>query len=85
MFGIEYSQYIKGEVDFIKHWDFGKKNTLAMRAFIGLAVPYGNAQSIPFSRSYFREVLTTTEVGKRIVLDPEEVEEQMILTRPILN
>jgi hypothetical protein len=46
MFGIEYSQYIKGEVDFIKHWDFGKKNTLAMRAFAGLAVPYGNAQSI---------------------------------------
>ena len=53
MFGIEYSQYIKGEVDFIKHWDFGKKNTLAMRAFAGLAVPYGNGQSIPFSRSYF--------------------------------
>ena len=53
LFGIEYSQYIKGEVDYIKHWDFGKKNTLAMRAFAGLAVPYGNGQSIPFSRSYF--------------------------------
>lgn len=53
LFGIEYSQYIKGEVDFIKHWDFGKKNTLAMRAFAGLAIPYGNANSIPFSRSYF--------------------------------
>lgn len=53
MFGIEYSQYIKGEVDYIKHWDFGKKNTLAMRAFAGIAIPYGNAQSIPFSRSYF--------------------------------
>ena len=53
MFGIEYSQYIKGEIDFIKHWDFGNKNTLAMKAFVGLAVPFGNAQSIPFSRSYF--------------------------------
>jgi outer membrane protein assembly factor BamA len=53
MFGIEYSQYVKAEVDFIKHWDFGKKNTLAMRAFAGIAIPYGNAQSIPFSRSYF--------------------------------
>lgn len=53
MFGIEYSQYIKGEIDYIKHWDFGKKNTLAMRAFTGIAVPFGNAQSIPFSRSYF--------------------------------
>ena len=53
MFGIEYSQYLKGEIDYIKHWDFGKKNTLAMRAFAGIAVPFGNAQSIPFSRSYF--------------------------------
>ncbi|WP_445715588.1 translocation and assembly module lipoprotein TamL [Flavobacterium sp.] len=53
LFGIEYSQYIKGEVDYIKHWDFGKKNTLAMRAFAGIAIPYGNGQSIPFSRSYF--------------------------------
>jgi outer membrane protein assembly factor BamA len=53
MFGIEYSQYIKGEIDYIKHWDFGKKNTLAMRVFAGIAVPFGNAQSIPFSRSYF--------------------------------
>jgi outer membrane protein assembly factor BamA len=53
MFGIEYSQYVKAEVDYIKHWDFGKKNTLAMRAFAGIAIPYGNAQSIPFSRSYF--------------------------------
>ena len=53
LFGIEYAQYIKSEVDFVKHWDFGKKNTLAMRSFAGIAIPYGNAKSIPFSRSYF--------------------------------
>lgn len=53
LFGIEYSQYIKTEIDFVKHWDFGKKNTLAMRTFAGIAIPYGNAKSIPFSRSYF--------------------------------
>jgi len=53
LFGIEYAQYIKLEVDFVKHWDFGKKNTLAMRSFAGIAIPYGNAKSIPFSRSYF--------------------------------
>lgn len=53
LFGIEYSQYIKTEVDFVKHWDFGKKNTLAMRSFAGIAIPYGNGNSIPFSRSYF--------------------------------
>ncbi|WP_116786881.1 translocation and assembly module lipoprotein TamL [Flavobacterium psychrotrophum] len=53
MFDVQYSQYIKGEVDFIKHFDLRHKRVLAMRAFFGLAVPYGNSNSIPFTRSYF--------------------------------
>lgn len=52
-FNVEYSQYIKGELDFIKNWDFGSKQVLASRSFVGLAIPYGNSNSIPFSRSYF--------------------------------
>lgn len=50
---VEYSQYIKGELDFIKHFDLRRGKVLAMRAFFGLAVPYGNSNSIPFTRSYF--------------------------------
>lgn len=53
IFNIEYSQYVKTDFDFIKHWDLGKKNIFAIRAFTGIAIPYGNASSIPFSRSYF--------------------------------
>lgn len=53
LFGIEYSQYIKSEVEYIKLWDLGKKNSIAMRTFGGIAIPYGNGSSIPFSRSYF--------------------------------
>src|SRR5690606_13812576 len=53
IFNVEYSQYVKGELDFIKHFDLRRKKVLAMRAFFGLAVPYGNANSIPFTRSYF--------------------------------
>ncbi|MEO4006986.1 BamA/TamA family outer membrane protein [Flavobacterium sp. CAU 1735] len=52
-FNVEYSQYIKGEIDFIKNWDLGGKQVIAARAFTGLAIPYGNSNSIPFSRSYF--------------------------------
>jgi hypothetical protein len=52
-FEVEYSQYIKGEFEFIKHWNFGTKKVIAMRSFAGIAVPYGNSNSIPFSRSYF--------------------------------
>ncbi len=53
VFGVPYSQYVKTEVDFIRHWALAQDNTLAFRSFIGLAVPYGNAGDIPFVRSYF--------------------------------
>ena len=53
LFGIQYSQYIKGEIEYIKHLHIRKKSSLAFRAFGGIAVPYGNSNSIPFTRSYF--------------------------------
>lgn len=52
-FGVEFSQYIKTEFEFIKHWDLTRKKVLAAKAFAGFAIPYGNSKSIPFSRSYF--------------------------------
>jgi outer membrane protein assembly factor BamA len=53
LFGVNYSQYLKTEIDFVKHWDLSGKKVLAIRAFAGIAVPYGNSKDIPFSRSYF--------------------------------
>ena len=51
--GVQYSQYLKGDLEYIKLWDFNRGNVLATRAFFGMAVPIGNSNSIPFSRSYF--------------------------------
>lgn len=51
--GVPFSQYTKGETEFIKHFALGRNNVLAFRAFAGLAVPYGNSTNIPFIRSYF--------------------------------
>ncbi|RIA08734.1 surface antigen-like protein [Flavobacteriaceae bacterium MAR_2010_72] len=53
VFGVPYSQYIKTELDYIKHWDLGRDNILAIRTYFGIAIPYGNSQSIPFSKSFF--------------------------------
>ncbi|MFH6767963.1 BamA/TamA family outer membrane protein [Gaetbulibacter aquiaggeris] len=53
IFNVAYSQYVKTEFDFIKHWDLGKKNVLAVRSYAGIAIPYGNSNSIPFSKSFF--------------------------------
>lgn len=53
IFDVEYSQYIKTEFEYIKHWDLKRKKVFAIRSFFGIAIPYGNSNSIPFSRSYF--------------------------------
>lgn len=53
VFGVEYAQYLKTEFEYIKHLHLYKKSSLAFRFFGGVAVPYGNSNSVPFSRSYF--------------------------------
>jgi len=53
VFDVVFSQYTKTEFEFIKHWDLSRKKVLATRAFFGIAIPYGNSNSVPFSRSYF--------------------------------
>jgi len=53
IFGVAFSQYLKLETGYIKHWEFIDKNVLAIRTFGGIAIPYGNSKSIPFTRSYF--------------------------------
>ncbi len=50
---VAFSQYIKMEAEYIKHWDFSKNNIFAFRSFAGIAIPYGNSNNIPFTRSYF--------------------------------
>ncbi|QSW90851.1 MULTISPECIES: BamA/TamA family outer membrane protein [Flavobacterium] len=53
IFNLEYAEYAKAEFDYIKHWDFGKEKVLAVRSFFGIAVPFGNSNYVPFSRSYY--------------------------------
>jgi outer membrane protein assembly factor BamA len=53
LFNLEYSEYIKTEFDYIKHWDLTKEKVFAIRSFFGIAIPFGNSDNVPFSRSYF--------------------------------
>lgn len=53
IFDIAYSQYFKTELEYVKHWDLSSDRVFAIRGFFGIAVPYGNSNTIPFSRSYF--------------------------------
>ena len=50
---VVFSQYAKFELGYVKHWEFKDGNVLATRIFGGIAIPFGNSTSIPFTRSYF--------------------------------
>lgn len=52
IFGIRYSQYVKSDVDVRHYFVFEKKHTIAVRAALGIAVPYGNSIDIPFEKGF---------------------------------
>ncbi|MCZ2084231.1 MAG: BamA/TamA family outer membrane protein [Flavobacteriales bacterium] len=54
IFSIPYSQFVKFDFDVRKYFTFNnEKQTLALRQFIGIGIPYGNSSTMPFVRSYF--------------------------------
>lgn len=53
VFGIKYSQYVKGEADFTFTHIFDRRSSLAMHAGIGIAYPYGNSRMLPFEKRFY--------------------------------
>lgn len=53
LFGINYAQFLKGDVDFSKGIVLDSRNRIAFHIGVGIAVPYGNADMLPFERRYF--------------------------------
>jgi len=51
--GLAYSQYFKTEFNYIKHWAVSSNSVLALRGYYGIAIPFGNSDNIPFSKSFF--------------------------------
>ena len=51
--GIPVAQYIKTDFEYKKFWGSSSDNLLAFRSILGVAIPYGNSEEMPFSRSYF--------------------------------
>lgn len=55
VFGFQYAQYAKADIDARVHYKFGKNNkqTIASRIFAGYGLPYGNSDVIPYVKQYF--------------------------------
>lgn len=53
LFGINYAQFVKGDMDFSKSIVLDNRNKLAFHIGVGVGYPYGNSKMLPFERSYF--------------------------------
>ena len=64
------SQYTKAEVNYIKHILLSNGDVFAFRAFTGIAIPYGNSNYIPFTRSYYAGGSNDNRAWKAYKLGP---------------
>lgn len=53
VFGLEYAQYGKVDLDFRYHYNITNNQTIATRLFAGVGVPFNNSSSLPYSKQYF--------------------------------
>lgn len=53
IFGIRYAQYVKVDLNLSHHQIFDKNNRIVYHVGLGVAVPYGNNNLIPFEKRYF--------------------------------
>ena len=64
------SQYSKAEVNYIKHILLDNGDVFAFRFFTGIAIPYGNSNYIPFTRSYYAGGSNDNRAWKAYKLGP---------------
>lgn len=55
IFGVPYSQYVRGEISMVPTLRFGRRNQFAVaaRALAGIGYAYGNATSLPFEKLFY--------------------------------
>lgn len=53
VFGIQYSQYIKGEIDYTYVLNLNSRNAFAFHAAGGITYPYGNSSMVPFEKRFY--------------------------------
>lgn len=51
--GVQYAQYIKGEIDYTINHAFTSRNSLSFHAGFGIGYPYGNSKMIPFEKRFY--------------------------------
>lgn len=51
--GLNFFQYVKGDIDVSYHFNITETNSMASRIGMGIGVPYGNSELLPFEKRYY--------------------------------
>lgn len=52
IFGLPYSQFVMGDVDFRYFWQLDRRNRLVSRIALGAGYPYGNSTTLPYIKQF---------------------------------
>lgn len=53
VFNTRFAQYIKSDIEYSRGFGIDKFNSIVGRAFLGIGVPFGNFDVLPFEKKYF--------------------------------
>lgn len=53
VFGTQYAQYVKGEINYNGLRNLSPRQSVAFRAGLGIGLPYGNSEVMPFEKRFY--------------------------------
>ena len=53
VFGLEYAQYARADVDIRQYFRWAKEQSVIARLYAGWGIPYGNSSTLPFVKQFF--------------------------------
>ncbi len=53
LFNIRYAQFLRADVDYRYYYLLDNKNSLVFRSLLGIGLPYGNSDVLPFEKGFY--------------------------------
>ncbi|MBI9038194.1 MAG: BamA/TamA family outer membrane protein [Bacteroidales bacterium] len=53
LFNIQYSQYVRSDIDFRYYNIIDRNKTIVFRTLLGIGIPYGNSEVLPFEKGFY--------------------------------
>ncbi len=82
---IRFAQYAKGEITLTHHQIFDQNNRFVYRAGLGVGLPYGNADVIPYERRFFSGGANSVRGWSESTLGPGIYQKQTVRGRRDYN